>query len=247
MKISVITATIDPDASIARTVESVTMQTHPDIEHLLIDGVKDREAPRKLLGKRIYHVPKGIYEALNFGISNATGDIIGLVHGGDCLASPDILKKVNDAFEEDPSLDFVYGDVRYVSGKTRRKGRIYYAGNFRPKYLAYGMAPPHPSLYIRREAAEKVGPYREHYIISGDTDMWMRIFADKTLKGRYLPEIFVEMTTGGISTSLKGRLYANNRDKLKALRLNGYKANPLALLVKYFIMLRDIFTRQSRK
>ena len=38
MKISIITVTYNAEATIGRTMESVAQQTHPDVEHLIIDG-----------------------------------------------------------------------------------------------------------------------------------------------------------------------------------------------------------------
>lgn len=239
MKISVITATIDSDERLARTIASVESQTHRDIEHIIVDGRDGRHIPAKDGRKVFGHQRKGVYEALNFGISKASGDIVGLVHGGDLLASPDILEKVAEAFRADPSLDFIYGDIRFFNPVSGHKGRIYHASRFTPRHLAYGMAPPHPSMYLRRELAERIGPYHEDYRIAGDLDMWMRLFADKSIKFRYVPEIIVEMATGGASGSLKARLVTNNREKLIAMRRNGYSPNPLMLLGKYMIIARD--------
>lgn len=238
MKISIITATVDSESRLQRTVDSVRRQTYADIEHIIIDGVERNPDFGDYEAFYFYHAPKGIYEALNYGLSVSGGDVIGIVHGGDVLASPDILEKVARAFEEDATLDFIYGDVVFVKETSGRTCRVYSAANFRPRHLAYGMAPPHPSLYIRREAAEKIGKYREDFRLAADLDMWMRLFNEKSLKNRYLPEVFVKMSTGGASTSLRGRLYANNLEKLRALRLNGYPANPFKLLVKYFLLLK---------
>lgn len=238
MKISIITATINTDDILAKTIESVNCQSHIDVEHIIIDGIKGRPTPRRAIGKVIYHEPNGIYEALNFGISKASGDIIGIVHGGDTLASADILKKVNDVFEKNPDIDFIYGDVCYVNCHGHM-GRVYKASGFRPSHLEYGMAPPHPSLYIKRGTAEKIGKYKEDFRLAADLDMWMRLFGNKTLKSVYVPEIFVKMAQGGASTTLKARLISNNKEKLKALRLNGYPANPFKLIGKYVLILRD--------
>ena len=240
MKVSVITVTIDSDRVLKATVESVSAQTYPDIEHIIVDGIGERFSGGIT---STYHLePNGVYDALNFGISHANGDIIGILHGGDRFASTEIIEKVAEAFNADPSLDFIFGDIRFYNQSTGKPGRIYHAGRFTPRHLTYGMAPPHPSLYIRRQAAGRIGPYRTDFRLAADLDMWMRLFADTSLKSKYIPEIFVEMSSGGASTSLRNRLFANNREKLKALRLNGFSPNPLRLLAKYFFVLRDAFS-----
>ena len=232
MEISVITITIDPDKKLFPTLDSVRSQKHINVEHIVVDGVKDREYPRETNGKVFYHEPRGVYEALNFGIKNSTGQIIGMVHGGDRMTSDNILEQIAKAFEENPDIDFVYGDIRYTNG------RVYRASNFKPSHLTMGMTPPHPSLYVRRSVFEKIGLYDESFRCGGDIDMWIRLFSDHSFKSLYLPITMVEMSLNGISSSFKARLYANNVDKMKALRKNGYNICPLRLAGKYLLMLR---------
>ena len=244
MTISVITVTADGAAQLPVTMRSVAMQTWRDVEHIVVDGCS-RDATADIVarfpGTRFVERERlGLYDAINHGFHCATGDVIGMVHCGDALASPDVLEAVAKAFESDSSLDFVYGDLRYVTPGSRRRMRVYHAGRFEPSQILYGMTPPHPTLYIRREAALRAGDYALDYRIGADIEMWVRLFTDKSFKFKYLPMIMVEMATGGRSTSLKGRLYINNAEKLKALRAHGMPANPLRMAVKYWWALRDL-------
>lgn len=243
MTISIITATIDGEKSLDYTLGSVRSQTYPHIEHVVVDGNStDRTAEivagypgvRLLLRDRM-----GVYDALNYGVANTTGEVFGFVHGNDALADDHVIEIIAEAFASDPELDFVYGDLRYVSPRTHRPGRIYHAEDFEPSNLLGGVYPPHPTLYIRRSTALRIGEYAEDYRIGGDFDMWIRLFGDKTLKYRYLPHILVNMSTGGLSSKWKSRLYINNVEKLRALRRNGLPANPLRLLMKYLVVARD--------
>jgi len=245
MKISVVTITADGADLLDVTMQSVACQTYGDVEHIVVDGMSHDATDRIVAtypgAKLIKHERRGLYNALNCGFCHATGDVVGMVHCGDALASPDVLGVVASAFEADRSLDFLYGDLQYVKPYTRKKCRIYHASKFTPDLLMAGITPPHPTLYVRRRVVDKVGYYAEDYYIGADTDMWIRLFTDKALRYRYLPMIMVEMATGGRSTSLKGRLYLNNVEKLKALRANGLPANPLRLAGKYWWSVRDIF------
>lgn len=251
MKVSIITVTVDDDSRLAPTMDSVAAQSYPDISHIVVDGNHENRAKdffARYPSSIVYdHPRRGVYEAINFGIARAQGDIVGLVHGGDLL-SPDIVGKIAHIFAENPSLHFIYGDVRYYHPASSRRGRVYSSCRFKPSHLACGMAPPHLSLYLRREVLERVGAYNESFRIAGDTDFWMRLFADKSLNSRYVPEIFAYMSVGGISTSLRGRLFLNNKEKLRAMRLNGFKPNPLKLLTKYYLVVRDsLFNKKERK
>ncbi len=86
MKISIITATYNSEATIRDTLESVNAQTYPDIEHIIVDGAsKDNTLDLvKKYGKRvsilISEPDKGIYDAMNKGIKAATGDVIGILN-----------------------------------------------------------------------------------------------------------------------------------------------------------------------
>jgi len=243
MTISIITATIDGERSLDYTLGSVSAQTYADIEHVVVDGYSTdstAEIVSHYPGVRMVSRDRmGVYDALNFGVRETTGEIFGFLHCNDALADPSVIEAVARAFADDPELDFVYGDLQYVSPHTHRPGRIYHAAGFEPSRILGGVCPPHPTLYIRRSTAERIGEYAEDYRICGDFDMWIRLFKDKSLKYKYLPRIMVNMSTGGLSTRWKSRLYINNFEKLKALRRNGLSANPLYLIQKYIIVARD--------
>ena len=95
-------------------------QTHPDIEHIVVDGgstdVDDGDRARSE-GRRVTTAlsepDRGIYDAMNKGLRLARGDVIGLINSDDFLASPDVLSTIAAAFA-DPDIDAVYGDLCYV-------------------------------------------------------------------------------------------------------------------------------------
>lgn len=246
MKISIITVTLNEAALIGETLRSVEAQGYDNLEHIVVDGFStDNTAEivaRFPAVKFVEHERGGVYDALNYGFSLSSGEILGFVHGNDVIPEGKILETIAGEFAADDQLDYIYGDLRYIKPGSRRHVRIYYAGNFRPSQLLGGIVPPHPTLYMRRRALEKVGPYRTDLPTAADFDMWIRIFADKSLKGKYLPMILSEMTVGGRSARMKARLVTNNLEKLKALRSNGMTANPLRLLQKYFMVVRNLFT-----
>lgn len=246
MKISLVTVALNEASLIKETLQSVAEQNYPDLEHIVVDGFSTDNTAEVVAGfpdvRLVEHAPGGVYEALNYGFSLTSGEILGFVHANDVIPAGNILETVAREFEADESLDYIYGDLRYIKPGSRRHVRIYHAGDFQPSQLLGGIVPPHPTLYMRRRAMEKLGPYRLDLPMAADFDMWIRIFHDKSLKGKYLPMILSEMTVGGRSARLKARLITNNIEKMKALRSNGLPANPLRLLQKYFIVLRNLFT-----
>lgn len=246
MKISIVTVALNEASLIKEALQSVAEQNYPELEHIVVDGFSTDNTADVVAGfpdvKLVEHKPRGVYDALNYGFSLASGDILGFVHANDLIPAGNVLERISAEFAADEDLDYIYGDLRYIKPGSRRHVRIYYAGNFDPSQLLGGVVPPHPTLYMRRRAMDKLGPYRLDLPTAADFDMWIRIFSDKSLKGKYLPMILSEMTIGGRSARLKARLVTNNLEKLKALRSNGLPANPLRLLQKYIIVLQNLFT-----
>lgn len=241
MKITVITVTLNNAATIGDTISSVMGQTHRDIEHIVIDGMSGDSSMETIMAwqrreaQRIRVVQErdtGIYNAINKGMRLATGDIIGLLHGNDRFTSRDVLARVAETFEHDPR-QYLYGDIHYRHPGSDRAVRRYRSREFTPAMLCYGIAPPHPTLYMRRGVLDVTGPYKEDYLIAADFDMFVRLMLVHRLDGIYLPMDMVTMTTGGLSTRLYHRIVTNNREKMRALRENSIPVNPFSILKRY--------------
>lgn len=224
---------------------SVNRQTYPEIEQVVVDGSCSSAGIlfRPSSGREFVYcrqTPEGVYSAINHGLRHTSGDVIGLVHGGDRLSSDDVVERVMKVFEEDGSIDFIYGDVRFVKENSRGKCKVtrHYSGaRFEPRLLTWGFSPPHPSLFIRRRVLESVGYYKANYIICADFEMWVRLFNhDLGLKWKYIPLTMVDMSPGGISTKLYNRIFVHIPEKRRALKENGVSVGFLKLLRRYLFL-----------
>lgn len=244
MKISIITVTYNSVATLRDTFESVLSQTHQDFEHWIIDGnSKDRTVAlikeyESRYGGRLHWISEpdnGLYDAMNKGISRATGEVIGILNSDDFFTSTDVLRNVSDTFESQGCLDAVYGDIHFVNDNDLLKSvRYYSSAHFKASKLRYGFMPAHPSLYVRREVYQQVGPYSLDFKIAADYDMCVRLFHNRKIQSQYIPMDFVTMRSGGISNaSIKHRLLTTYED-VKACRRNGLYTNALMISVKYF-------------
>lgn len=241
MKISVITATRNNAATLEATIKSVMQQTYNDIELIIVDGASTDNSLETIASWQQLHPDKikyvsepdsGVYNAINKGIKMANGDIIGTLHGNDTFASSDILLQVAQAMSNS-DIDFVYGDISYRD-KAGKKVRYYSSADYNKSMLRYGIAPPHPSLYARKEVFDTIGLYKENYLIAADFDFFIRLIAVNNRPSQYLPLEMVTMSMGGLSTTLRHRIFTNNREKYRALRENGIRVCPLSLLKRYF-------------
>ncbi|MFX4296141.1 glycosyltransferase family 2 protein [Pseudosulfitobacter pseudonitzschiae] len=227
MKISIVTAVYNRESTIAQAITSVQSQNYDKVEHILQDGGSS-DGSLEIINKLSYpntHVVSapdtGIYDAINKGISRATGDVIGLMHSDDYFASDAVLEKVATALQQS-DIDGVYGDLDYVSAAdTSRVIRRWTSGDVTQSKLRRGWMPPHPTLYLRRSVFERFGDYDTSYTISADYDAMLRWLWTHQIKLAYIPEVLVKMRVGGESNRSVGRILRKSREDYRALRKNG--------------------------
>lgn len=243
MKISIITITFNSAKTIQRALESVQSQTYKDIEHIVVDGAStdgtkeliEAYAKKHKNVRWISEPDKGIYNALNKGISLTTGDVIGFVHSDDILYAPDSIAHIAEAFAQ-KDIDVVYGDLQYVrKGKVTRRWR---SNDFHFSSLKYGWMPPHPTMYVRKEVYEQVGEYDEWFHISADYDMILRIFK-AGFKSKYLPEVIVSMEVGGASNKNTRARLSKTQEDFIVLRKNHVGCGLLTVACKQLRKVRQ--------
>ena len=230
MKISVITATYNCAGTLRTTLESMQSQTHPDIEHLVIDGGSKDDTMALVKGWTGHPLTwesgkdKGIYDALNKGIAKASGDVIGFLHADDVLQDAGVLSKIAKAFE-DPKVQAVYGDLVYVAqadlGQVIRTWR---SGPFTVAKLRDGWMPPHPTFYARKSLYAQLGGFNLRYRIAADYDNMLRLLRGTDGQGiatAYIPEVLVRMRTGGVSNRSLRNILQKSHEDLEIVRNNG--------------------------
>ncbi|MCG3267017.1 glycosyltransferase family 2 protein [Yoonia sp. I 8.24] len=223
MKISVVTAVMNGAQTLPRMLDSLAGQTHADIEHLVQDGgstddtLAILQTHRRITPKVVSAPDGGIYEAINAGIARATGEVIGLLHADDQLAGPNVLPAVAQALA-DPAVDGVYGDLQYVAADgSGQVVRHWKAGRYHKDRLKWGWMPPHPTLYLRRQVFEKMGPYDAEFRIAGDYEAMLR-YLSADLRLAYLPQVMVQMQVGGVSNGSLKQLIRKSREDYRAIR-----------------------------
>ena len=247
MKTSVITVCFNSAQTIADTLASIAAQTHPEIEHIVVDGAST-DGTLEIIKRHGTHVARlisepdrGIYDAMNKGLGLASGDVIGFLNADDVYADNGVLERVSAIMARD-DLDALFGDVAFFSSNDpQRDVRIYRSVRFRPDRIAWGWMPAHPALFVRREVFQRAGAFRTDYRIAGDFEFVARAFGKHTLRYRHLPEVLVRMRTGGISTGGWRNTLLLNREVLRACRENGIPTNMLKILSKYPAKLLEYF------
>jgi glycosyltransferase len=226
LKISVITAVYNSEATVGEAIASVAAQTHLDLEHVIIEGkskdgsIAAIESAAHDRMRLISEPDEGIYDALNKGVINATGDVIGFIHSDDFLAHDGVLAKIAAAFE-DPAVEAVFSDLDYVSqADTSRIIRHWSTGAFHPRRLKYGWMPAHPTLYVRRDVYERFGNYDKKLGIAADYDFILRYFSQATGSSVYIPEVLYKMRVGGVSNRNWAKIRQKMSEDILAIRRN---------------------------
>lgn len=118
LTISIITPVLNRRAMIGDALRSVHAQGIDGCEHLVIDGGSidgTQNAVATVPGARLIEAAgASIYEAINRGITEAGGRIVGLLNSDDQLASG-ALQRVLAAFEAFPDADIVHGRAALLS------------------------------------------------------------------------------------------------------------------------------------
>ena len=125
VKVSIITAVYNRESTIERCVRSVLSQKYQNIEYIIVDGLSTDgtlDVLRKFEGqitKLVSEKDLGIYDALNKGLSMATGDVIGFLHSDDYYANDSVVDTIAGALDSN-DCDLIYADLDFFYQNTPR-------------------------------------------------------------------------------------------------------------------------------
>lgn len=237
LKVSVITVTFNSEDYISNAVDSVLGQSYENIEYIVIDGESTDKTVNILqsyegrISKFISEKDTGIYDAMNKGISLASGDVVGILNSDDFYIDEFVIEKVVKEFEK--KIDCLYADLVYVRSKNLSKVVRYYdSSHFSPLRFAYGWMPAHPTFFVKKDIYNKHGVFRTDLKIAADFDLMVRFLYTHNLVCSYMKEPIIKMRVGGVSTSFSS-IWINNIEALRVCKDNGIKTNIFKILSKY--------------
>ena len=238
MKISIITVCYNSSKTIEKTFQSIQSQSHQNIEYIVVDGgssdstLKIIENYKTNISEYISEPDKGLYDAMNKGISKATGEIIGILNSDDIFTDVFVLENIAK-FHLENDIDASVGNIIQFNeaGKTVRK---YSSKNWTPENLKIGFMPPHPSIFFKRELFEKYGNYHLDYICGADYELIVRFFIRHQISWKYHDITTTAMLRGGISSSGISSYLLISKEILRALSKNNIIINPLKIHLRGF-------------
>ena len=249
MKFSLITVSYNSAATIRDSINSIFSQDYKDIEYIIVDGNSNDNTVEiiKSFGEKITWISEpdsGIYDAMNKGITKATGAVVGILNSDDFYHTENIISQVAKTFE-DETIDVVFGDLVIVeSGNLNKVVRKYSSNRWNPEKFARGFMPAHPTFFVRRKYYGQLGLFKTDYKIAADYELLIRFLYVNRLRYKYLPLIMVTMRKGGASSGgIKSNIILNN-EIVRACRENGIRTNLFKIYPKYFIKIFELFTSQ---
>lgn len=249
MRISIITATYNSSKFIQTNLDSINEQTYPDVEQLIVDGASIdntleiiKATPNRVV-KVISEPDQGIYDAMNKGISMATGEIIGILNSDDFYATPDVFQKIARQFEE-TKCQAVYGNLDFVDQtNTEKIIRHWQSSSFIPGSFKNGWHPPHPTFFVRKEIYDIYGLFDISLNVSADFELMLRLIEKHQINVSYLDETIVKMRYGGESTGSLKKIIEGNRNIMRAFKKNGIKVSPFYPALRLIPKLKQFISR----
>jgi glycosyltransferase involved in cell wall biosynthesis len=180
-RITIVTPSLNQGAYLADAIESVIRQAYPDVEHLVVEsGSSDSTSEVLERYTDAAHLrviedvpPRGQSHAVNVGLREATGEIIGWLNADDRYADGAFAAAMTALASGEG--DLVYGDWEVIDAH----------GNVVTSYTA----PPYdleeqlngvnrsiaqPTVFFRRSLLDRIGYLDESLDYVMDYDFWLR-------------------------------------------------------------------------
>ena len=203
IKITLVTVTYNAAQVLGRTLDSVFRQRYNNVEHIIIDGASsDGTAAlaqdyleRSIASDGGHEVrllvepDNGIYDAMNKGLSFATGDYVCFLNAGDTLPADDTLAILAERIaadtadgEELPAVVYGNTDIVDADGRFLRHRRLSPPTVLTWRSFRNGMLVCHQAFYARTDLARDIR-YNLSYRYSADFDWCVRVMRKAEEKG----------------------------------------------------------------
>lgn len=202
MKLSIITINYNNSAGLQRTIESVLSQTWKDYEWIVIDG-GSTDGSLDIIKKHASHFSwwcsepdRGIYNAMNKGITHAKGEYLNFLNSGDCFYSSDSLSGL---FKNTYIEDILICDAIYMYNGHEIVFCDASSCNYDYDFFMRGTL-PHQASFFKRTTFDKFGNYDESLKIVADWKFFVETIYYGGATTKYVPIKMCLYEGNGIST-----------------------------------------------
>jgi len=213
-KISIIIPTYNCEATLEACLKSVLSQTYQNKEILIIDGnsqdgtvniIKNYQSVIRWISEP----DAGIYDAMNKGISLATGDWIYFLGSDDVFYNENVLNSVF-VNTKNHFYEVLYGDAKF------KHSRIRYDGKFsRYKLLHKNIC--HQAIFVKKAVFVELGYFEAKYKLLADWHFNMKWFNQNTIRHQYVSQIIAIYNENGLSFNVPDSPFIKDRSYIEDL------------------------------
>ena len=181
-KITIVTAVYNQAAFIEKALRSVLDQGYPNLEYIVVDGGSTDgtldiiNRYKEKITKIISGPDQGMYDALNKGFEQSTGEIMAWLNSDDMYHAGSLFS-VAEIFSKFKEVEFLMGQKTTYD----ESGRCFITGTLRSwskyDFFIHGshMGIQQESIFWRRSLWERSGKYiSRDYKLAGDCELWTR-------------------------------------------------------------------------
>lgn len=204
MKLSIITINYNNIVGLQKTIDSVVSQLIHDFEWIVIDG-GSTDGSKELIEQNKQYIAywcsepdKGIYHAMNKGISASHGEYLMFLNSGDSLYDNKVVERVVSLLND---KDIYVGRINSIG---RENASDEEQADFSPEGILRKLTftwIPHQASFFKRTLFDKYGLYREDYKIASD---WWAYFCFLVMGKAIIepvPIVIANYDTAGVSAS----------------------------------------------
>lgn len=205
MILSIITITYNAQPTLERTIQSVISQNDSRYEYIVVDGASTDgtmsivDNNKEYFSKIISEKDNGLYDAMNKGLAQATGDYVCFLNSGDKFHDSSVVATILKYAEESGRPEIIYGETDIVDddGHFLFHRRLKAPHNLSWRSFERGMVVCHQAFIVRRDIAPL---YDLKYRFSADYDWCIRCMksADHLVNTH---SILVDYLSEGLTTS----------------------------------------------
>lgn len=200
MRISIITINYNNIDGLKKTMASVLNQTYGNIDYIVVDGGSTDGSKAHIesyqinVANWVSEPDKGIYHAMNKGITYSTGAYVLFLNSGDVLCNPNVLNEfVNHSKFHG---DIVYGDYVFNHGEKQ------YPDHLTPLFFMKTSL-PHQSTLFKKSVFEKMGGYDETYKFCADRDFYLKCYLSGQFIFTRVPIALTLFDLSGVSNNIE--------------------------------------------
>ena len=196
--ISIITVVFNAADTLEQTIQSVLSQSYPSKEYIIIDG-GSTDGSLEIIKKYAHQLAwwksepdNGLYTAMNKGLEQTKGDLIGILNADDWY-EPEIFSVIASHYQK-------VGDDYVIHGIMRNflNEEFYSITGNSIRRLRYEMI-QHPTCFIPKKKYLSFGNYLEDYKFSADYDLILRYVKSGVLFS-FIEVIITNFRLGGLSS-----------------------------------------------